>query len=108
MSKRLRWMLRRTALNDTGERVVLFRIGVGYWPCVEAPFIQIGFWKRLFDVWYGLPSYNRRVRCCDVRRVQGWWCWRDAGHDGPCAAWPHFWSHPIVWLEMKTWEAWGR
>lgn len=57
----------------------------------------------------------RPVVCCNTRLVEkvvpspalllspncdrppaGWYCTRESGHDGPCAAWPHGECVPIV------------
>jgi hypothetical protein len=54
---RFRWNYRLTATNPAGRHVIMFRIGVGYWPCLHAPFLQIAFGKHIFEFWYGLPSY---------------------------------------------------
>jgi hypothetical protein len=43
----------------TNHYVLMLRIGVGYWPCLRAPFIQLALGKHKFDFWYGLPSYLR-------------------------------------------------
>ncbi len=49
---------RLTRVSPDGEHVHLFRIGVGYWPCLNAPFMQFAFGIHMFDLWYGLPSYK--------------------------------------------------
>lgn len=36
----------------------MLRVGVGYWPCLRAPFVQVAVGKHLFELWYGLPSYS--------------------------------------------------
>lgn len=58
---RFRWTRRRTASNARGEHVWLLRLGLGYWPCLKAPFLQLGIGTHLIDVWYGLPSYLNRA-----------------------------------------------
>lgn len=32
---------------------------------------------------------------------RGWWCSRGDGHDGPCAARPKWWAHPIQWVRYR-------
>lgn len=32
----------------------------------------------------------------------GWYCKGGPAHDGPCAAWPRFWAHPIWWLRCHV------
>lgn len=51
--------LRSTKTNKQGDRVFTIGGRFGYWPCLQAPFIQLalGFWT--FELWYGLPSYKR-------------------------------------------------
>ena len=37
---------------------VSFGFRFGYWPCLEAPYIQIVFAGWRCDFWYGLPTYR--------------------------------------------------
>lgn len=55
---RLRAAVRDNAKRDDGARV--FRMGLcfGYWPCLRAPFVQVGIGLKTLDVWFGLPSYK--------------------------------------------------
>ena len=65
------WEHRLTRTSPDGRHVIMFRIGVGYWPCLHAPFLQIAFGKHIFEFWYGLPSYLKhpfRAR----RAMVGW------------------------------------
>lgn len=59
MKRGFHFMRRLTDKNDRGEHVVLVRIGAGYWPCLRAPFVQLGLGRHLFDVWFGDPSYDK-------------------------------------------------
>jgi hypothetical protein len=52
----IRWKHRLTSTSPAGRHIIMFRIGVGYWPCLHAPFLQIAFGKHIFEFWYGLPS----------------------------------------------------
>jgi hypothetical protein len=56
----VRWNYRLTAASESGCHIIMFRIGVGYWPCLYAPFLQIVLGKHIFEFWYGLPSYKTR------------------------------------------------
>lgn len=38
------------------------------------------------------------------RPPAGWWCSIEAGHDGPCAAWPTWWTANRIALKNR-WEA---
>lgn len=56
--KRLRFQSRETHRN--GALITkAFGLAIGYWPCLGAPYLQVTVWTRRFEVWYGLPSYNR-------------------------------------------------
>jgi hypothetical protein len=52
------WNYRLTNTSPAGRHIIMFRIGVGYWPCLHAPFLHIAFGKHILEVWYGLPSYK--------------------------------------------------
>src|SRR6516165_8081770 len=65
---KFRWNYRLTATSPAGRHVIVFRIGVGYWPCLYAPFLQIAFGKHIFEFWYGLPSYRVRPPAKDSGR----------------------------------------
>ena len=58
MRRGLHFMRRLTDKNERGEHVVLLRFGVGYWPCLRAPFVQLGIGRHLLDLWYGEPSHD--------------------------------------------------
>jgi len=57
---KFRWNYRLTTTSPGGRHVIMFRIGVGYWPCLHAPFLQIAFGKHIFEFWYGLPPYKTK------------------------------------------------
>jgi hypothetical protein len=56
------WQYRPTDTSPYGHHIIMYRIGVGYWPCLQAPFFQIAFGKHIFECWYGLPSYKSKCR----------------------------------------------
>ena len=56
--RRLRMMVRGTALALNGKRSVSFGLRLGYWPCMRGPFITVSFFIWHLDVWYGLSSYK--------------------------------------------------
>jgi hypothetical protein len=53
----LRFMIRPSTRGDAG-----FAIGygpkIGYWPCLQAPFVQFSIHHWVFEIWFGLPSYK--------------------------------------------------
>ena len=46
----------------TGRHVRSYGARIGYWPCLQAPFVtlDLGTWR--LDVWHGLPSYKEHAR----------------------------------------------
>ncbi len=56
--RKLRGGSRRTAQSPKGTHVIRYGVCIGYWPCLQAPFIQISFGTRTYEAWYGLPSYQ--------------------------------------------------
>lgn len=58
----LRWGVRpgRTRLGPDERPLTVRAIGVkfGYWPCLRAPFVELAFGRRRYEIWYGLPSYH--------------------------------------------------
>jgi hypothetical protein len=64
MSRRLRWSARDGTTKTTAEgirRVRAFGVRVGYWPCLQAPFVEVAFNTRRYELWYGLPSYKAQI-----------------------------------------------
>lgn len=45
---------------NTNKRVLRFGLSVGWWPCLKAPFIQVGIGTNVIDIWFGLPSYRHK------------------------------------------------
>jgi hypothetical protein len=39
-------------------KVRAFGVRIGYWPCLQAPFIEIALGTKRYELWYGLPSYR--------------------------------------------------
>lgn len=40
------------------KKYVAFGVRLGYWPCLQAPFLQVNFWTWRAEVWYGYESYK--------------------------------------------------
>jgi hypothetical protein len=57
-SRKFRVHHRLSLADGRGRHIIMFRIGVGYWPCLRGPFLQVAFGKHIFELWYGLPSYK--------------------------------------------------
>ena len=49
---------RPSPANKSGFQVIYFGARIGWYPCLKGPFIQLAFFKKRFEVWYGLPSYQ--------------------------------------------------
>jgi cytochrome c biogenesis protein CcdA len=58
--RRLRFGHRLTVTNGRGAHVLMLRFGIGWWPCLRAPFIQITFGIHQLETWYGPPSYLKQ------------------------------------------------
>lgn len=43
----------------TSTRVQALGLRVGYWPCLQAPFVQVTVGSHIFEVWFGLESYRK-------------------------------------------------
>lgn len=60
--RRLRFAVRsatsKQAPDGTTLTVQAYGLRVGYWPCLQAPFIELAFHKKRYEVWYGLRSYQ--------------------------------------------------
>ena len=50
-------MRRLTDVSPEGRHVQCLRFGIGYWPCLNAFFVQLGIGKYLYDFWYGEASH---------------------------------------------------
>jgi hypothetical protein len=59
-SSKFRWAHRLSKTSPDGRHVIWYGPRVGYWPCLEAPVLQISLGKHIFEFWYGLPSYKER------------------------------------------------
>ena len=53
MKRRLHYRVATFALNSEGKRSWGLGFRVGYWPCVEGPFFQLGFGFKRISVWWG-------------------------------------------------------
>ena len=58
MKRCWRYNLRPTKKNRKGERVLAIGMRVGYWPCLNAPYIQVAWGYYTLEVWHGFPSYK--------------------------------------------------
>ena len=63
MGIRLRAALRNTARSEDGRSVIRLGVCVGYWPCLRAPFLQVGLGRVTLDIWFGMPSYKGGATC---------------------------------------------
>ena len=55
--RKLRATIRNSTLGNA-EYAIGYGLKLGYWRCLQAPFVQIDFHRWLIEVWYGLPSYK--------------------------------------------------
>jgi hypothetical protein len=60
-ARKLHIMVRASARGDAGS-AICFGLKVGFWPCLQAPFIQFAFHRWILEVWFGLPSYRFKGR----------------------------------------------
>jgi hypothetical protein len=44
--------------NAAGKYALGYGLRVGYWPCLEAPYVQVAFHRWRIEAWFGLPSYS--------------------------------------------------
>lgn len=51
----------KTPLSPASKPVRAFGVKVGYWPCLRGPFVQVTIWTRNYQIWYGLPSYQKNA-----------------------------------------------
>lgn len=56
--RRPHFQIRRNKRSPKNVPVTAFGLRVGYWPCIRAPFIQLGLLYWQFEAWFGLPSYQ--------------------------------------------------
>jgi hypothetical protein len=59
MRRKLRWSCARNQVSADGKTAIGFGIRVGYWPCLEAPYVQCTFLFWHFDAWHGYPSWQQ-------------------------------------------------
>lgn len=55
--RKFHFQMRKSPANSSGQHLLAFRFGIGYWPCLKAPFIQLCIGKWIVEAWHGLPSY---------------------------------------------------
>ena len=58
MSRRARFLLRKTNTSPEGKHIIGFGFTVGWWPCLRAPFIRLSAGNFIIEVWYGAASYR--------------------------------------------------
>lgn len=56
--RKLRFYARRNAESTDGRTAFYVGLRVGYYPCLDAPFVQLALAYWRFEFWYGLPSYK--------------------------------------------------
>lgn len=49
---------RLTKSDGHGNHVLAYGARVGYWPCLNAYFLQVTIGKHILEIWYGLASYK--------------------------------------------------
>ena len=49
--------MKRLRCEFSKMEIVGFGIRVGYYPCLEGPYITLYFYRYRFDLWFGLESY---------------------------------------------------
>lgn len=55
---RLRHAIRSNKLSPQGKPSLGYGLRMGYWPCLQAPYLQIAIHRWRVEVWRGLPSYR--------------------------------------------------
>jgi len=70
----------------------------------------------LIDLWVKSTSeeaQGAKLYCCACRASwfkgkmicnkppKGWWCSREPGHTGPCAARPRWWMRFLIWFFVR-------
>jgi hypothetical protein len=61
MRRKLRWLFRRNQASADGRTAIGFGVRLGYWPCLQAPYMQCAFLFWHFEVWHGYPSWQQVV-----------------------------------------------
>lgn len=59
MKHRVRLMVRQTAKRADGVPVVKIGVCFGYWPCLNAPYLQVCIGTKIVELWFGLPSHKQ-------------------------------------------------
>jgi hypothetical protein len=57
--RKLRTMIRDNKRSPDGRPSIGFGARVGFWPCLEAPYLQVAFHRWRIEMWFGLPSYRQ-------------------------------------------------
>ncbi len=55
---RFRFVVWKHRESPDGRRVISFGLRVGWWPCLQGPFVSLSIGRVSLDLWYGLPSYR--------------------------------------------------
>lgn len=50
------WQIRNFKTAPDGRPMVAFGFRFGYWPCLNAPFVQLALGSWRCEAWYGLPA----------------------------------------------------
>jgi hypothetical protein len=49
--RRFKYQKRLNHQSIEGKPITALGIRFGYWPCVKAPFVQVGLFKNTHEVW---------------------------------------------------------
>lgn len=60
----------KSKTSPGGRHVKALGIKIGYWPCLQAPFISVVLGSRIIDLWWGLPSYLEHDKHWSTRRTR--------------------------------------
>lgn len=62
-------MANKSKTSPTGQHVLCLGVCFGYWPCLKAPFVQLKVGIFVFDLWYGLKSYQHKEKKMEEPKV---------------------------------------
>jgi hypothetical protein len=57
IDRKTRCMIRNNKFSADGRSALGYGIRAGWWPCLEAPYVQLAFHRWRVELWWGLPSY---------------------------------------------------
>lgn len=53
--------IRRFSCAPDGRQMMALGVRVGWWPCLNAVFLQVAFLYWRAEVWFGQPTKNERL-----------------------------------------------